>query len=73
MVVARIGQYRQALDPKRRLRLARHRVQLVQIVRIPRHLAIAEIGCAWRDAALSALQASGRDYRIAYASDTSMG
>lgn len=39
----------------------------------PLPLALAEIGCAWRDAALAALQATGRDHRIAYASDTSMG
>lgn len=40
---------------------------------IPLPLAIAEIGCAWRDAALGALEAAHRDYRIAYASDTAMG
>lgn len=39
----------------------------------PLPLALAEIGCAWRHAALAALEATGRDYRIAYASDTSMG
>lgn len=39
----------------------------------PLPLAIAEIGCAWRDAALESLQADGRPYRIAYSSDTSMG
>ena len=39
----------------------------------PLPLALAEIGCAWRGAALAALQATGRDHRIAYASDTSMG
>lgn len=39
----------------------------------PLPLAVAEVGCAWRDAALTALQASGRAYRIAYSSDTSMG
>jgi DNA-binding transcriptional LysR family regulator len=36
-------------------------------------LAVAEIGCAWRDVALDALQTAGRTYRIAYSSDTSMG
>ncbi|APZ51314.1 LysR family transcriptional regulator [Salipiger abyssi] len=36
-------------------------------------LATAEQGCAWRDAALSALGASGRRYRVAYSSDTAMG
>lgn len=39
----------------------------------PLPLALAEVGCAWRDAALDALQTSGRAYRIAYSSDTSMG
>lgn len=39
----------------------------------PLPLALAEIGCAWRDAALKALQAAGRAYRVAYSSDTSMG
>lgn len=39
----------------------------------PLPLAVAEIGCAWRDAALDALQTAGRPYRIAYSSDTSMG
>jgi len=39
----------------------------------PLPLAVAEVGCAWRDAALSALQAAGRHYRVAYSSDTSMG
>jgi len=39
----------------------------------PLPLAVAEVGCAWRDAALNALQAAGRAYRIAYSSDTSMG
>lgn len=36
-------------------------------------LAIAQSGCAWRDAALDALDKAGRPYRIAYSSDTSMG
>ncbi|MFS4439511.1 LysR family transcriptional regulator [Paracoccaceae bacterium GXU_MW_L88] len=36
-------------------------------------LAVAEIGCAWRDAALKALQTANRTYRVAYSSDTSMG
>lgn len=39
----------------------------------PLPLAVAEVGCAWRDAALQALQAVERPYRIAYSSDTSMG
>ncbi|MFN4155089.1 MAG: LysR family transcriptional regulator [Paracoccaceae bacterium] len=39
----------------------------------PLPLAVAETGCAWRDAALSALQRAGLAYRIAYSSDTSMG
>lgn len=39
----------------------------------PLPLAVAEIGCAWRDAALEALQAARRPYRIAYSSDTSAG
>jgi DNA-binding transcriptional LysR family regulator len=39
----------------------------------PLPLAIAEVGCAWRDAALGCLDAAGLKYRIAYASDTSMG
>lgn len=36
-------------------------------------LAVAEVGCAWRDAALNALQTANRAYRVAYSSDTSMG
>lgn len=39
----------------------------------PLPLAVAETGCAWRDAALHALQLADRRYRIAYSSDTSMG
>ncbi len=39
----------------------------------PLPLAVADVGCAWRDAALNALHAAGRAYRIAYSSDTSMG
>lgn len=39
----------------------------------PLPLAVADRGCAWRDAALMALQAAGRPFRIAYSSDTSMG
>ncbi|QPC42525.1 LysR family transcriptional regulator [Kaustia mangrovi] len=39
----------------------------------PLPLAVAEVGCAWREAALNALQATGRAYRVAYSSDTSMG
>ncbi|KZL20133.1 HTH-type transcriptional regulator CysL [Pseudovibrio axinellae] len=43
------------------------------VEREPLPLAISEVGCAWREAALSALQTAERDYRIAYSSDTSMG
>lgn len=39
----------------------------------PLPLAVANVGCAWRNAAINALQAAGQDYRIAYSSDTSMG
>ncbi|PAU76106.1 LysR family transcriptional regulator [Halomonas salipaludis] len=39
----------------------------------PLPLAVAEIGCAWRDAVLGALEKDGRSYRVAYSSDTSMG
>ncbi|MDQ7730739.1 LysR substrate-binding domain-containing protein [Halomonas sp. SpR8] len=39
----------------------------------PLPLAVAEVGCAWRDAALGALEKAGRSYRVAYSSDTSMG
>lgn len=39
----------------------------------PLPLAVAQIGCAWRDAALKALHSAGRAYRVAYSSDTSMG
>ncbi|MES3677165.1 LysR substrate-binding domain-containing protein [Halomonas elongata] len=39
----------------------------------PLPLAVAELGCAWRDTALHALESAGRSYRIAYSSDTSMG
>lgn len=39
----------------------------------PLPLAVAELGCAWRDAALDALQAAGQAFRVAYSSDTSMG
>lgn len=41
--------------------------------RTPLPLAIAEAGCAWREAALGALHAAEQPYRIAYSSDTSMG
>ncbi|WP_240722443.1 LysR family transcriptional regulator [Poseidonocella sp. HB161398] len=41
--------------------------------RDPLPLAVAGPGCAWREAALAALDAAGRRYRVAYASDTSMG
>ncbi|MCA0996613.1 LysR family transcriptional regulator [Alloyangia pacifica] len=39
----------------------------------PLPLAVAEVGCAWRDAALQALAQAGITYRVAYGSDTSMG
>lgn len=39
----------------------------------PVPLAMAEVGCAWREAALRALEDAGQDYRLAYSSDTSMG
>ena len=39
----------------------------------PLPLAVANVGCAWRDAALDALQTADRPYRVAYSSDTSMG
>ncbi|MBN9885792.1 LysR family transcriptional regulator [Salipiger abyssi] len=39
----------------------------------PLPLAMAETGCSWREAALAALSASQRPWRIAYCSDTSMG
>lgn len=43
------------------------------IERSPLPLATAKIGCAWRNAALAALETDNRTYRIAYSSDTSMG
>ncbi|WP_289034855.1 LysR family transcriptional regulator [uncultured Roseibium sp.] len=43
------------------------------IERSPLPLAIAEIRCAWRRAALQALDATGIPYRVAYSSDTSAG
>ncbi|CAN0604286.1 unnamed protein product, partial [Ectocarpus sp. 12 AP-2014] len=39
----------------------------------PLPLAIAEVRCSWRDAAVKALQNKKRGYRVAYSSDTSMG
>ncbi|WP_253949171.1 LysR substrate-binding domain-containing protein [Mangrovicoccus sp. HB161399] len=39
----------------------------------PLPLAAADPGCAWRRAALEALDTAGRRYRIAYGSDTAMG
>lgn len=39
----------------------------------PLPMAMAEVKCAWRDAAVNSLQSAGRDYRVAYSSDTSMG
>ncbi|MET3599788.1 LysR family transcriptional regulator [Martelella mangrovi] len=41
--------------------------------REPLPLALAETGCAWRDAAVAALAKSGLSYHAAYSSDTSMG
>lgn len=43
------------------------------VTRTPLPLAIAEIGCAWRAAALQALDDRAIPYRISYSSDTSMG
>ncbi len=43
------------------------------IERSPLPLAIAEVGCAWREAALQALEKKGLSHRVAYSSDTSMG
>ena len=39
----------------------------------PLPLAIAEVGCAWRDAALQSLDSIGSEYRVAFSSDTSAG
>lgn len=39
----------------------------------PLPLAVAKVGCAWRDAALGALDTNNQAYRVAYSSDTSMG
>lgn len=39
----------------------------------PLLLAIAEIECAWRQAALGALETACRVFRTAYSSDTSLG
>ncbi|MEO9606981.1 MAG: LysR family transcriptional regulator [Sulfitobacter pontiacus] len=39
----------------------------------PLPLAVAEVRCTWREAALGALHAADRHYRVAYSSDTSMG
>ncbi|KGT91868.1 LysR family transcriptional regulator [Erwinia typographi] len=39
----------------------------------PLPLAVAASGCAWREAALGALNAAGRSYRIAYSSDAPSG
>lgn len=41
--------------------------------RRPLPLATAEISCAWRDAALAALDRAGTAYDICYVSDTAMG
>lgn len=41
--------------------------------REPLPLAVAELGCAWRQAALNALETASHDYHLAYTSDTSMG
>lgn len=43
------------------------------VERDPLPLAIAEIECAWRHAALEALETVGRVFRVAYSSDTSLG
>jgi DNA-binding transcriptional LysR family regulator len=43
------------------------------ITRDPLPLAVADVGCAWRDAALDGLARNNIDYRIAYLSDTSAG
>lgn len=43
------------------------------VERDPLPLAIAEIACAWRQAALEALETACRAFRIAYSSDTSLG
>lgn len=43
------------------------------IERDPLPLAIAEIRCAWREAALKSLDGTGMPYRVAYSSDTSAG
>jgi DNA-binding transcriptional LysR family regulator len=43
------------------------------VERDPLPLAIAEIECAWRQAALEALETGDRAFRIAYSSDTSLG
>lgn len=39
----------------------------------PIPISISETGCAWRDAALAALDQAGVSYRVAYSSDTSAG
>lgn len=39
----------------------------------PLPIAVAGPGCAWRDAAIAALDDAGLPYRVAYSSDTSMG
>lgn len=43
------------------------------IERTPLPLAIAEIRCAWRQAALQTLENTSAQYRVAYSSDTSAG
>lgn len=43
------------------------------IQRSPLPLAIAEIQCAWREAAVQTLETAGKQYRVAYSSDTSAG
>lgn len=43
------------------------------VEKTPLPLAMAEIGCAWRHAAINALESRSLPFRIAYSSDTSMG
>jgi DNA-binding transcriptional LysR family regulator len=43
------------------------------IERAPLPLAIAEIRCAWREAAVQTLENTSTQYRVAYSSDTSAG
>lgn len=43
------------------------------VTQTPLPLAVAAQGCAWRQAAIDGLNRIGRDYRVAYASDSSAG